>query len=730
MGVKRVVGVAVQGAPSKSRERAVLFATAAGEQAALFVGKRAANQRLAEARQALAAAEAESREAAARGAAAAAEPVPPLSSKAMVAIVLSVLVGACLMFIDFTAGLVVGSLACAASIFYHTKVRGNALRVRHARERFEAELGSANAAAAERARNGAAKVTDLERQAAAIVPSRKVAAVGRVLLPISRAEIAGYSVLFDRSGLAACETLRIPDLAASPERVTQIVDALDRIAETPMLLAAADPDHPSEMTLLQGEEQTLKAAVESFGEMVEAIPLFEESLPILPKDSPSTRYLLAAKTVHEDDGHGLVLRARDQGESQAIANLGGLASRARQVGKHVDAVLRTTHDRLRSTLANYRDQRSSALDGIHDSLAQVLSRSQLPHVRCYCPKCNRIPEYLFHKLGVDVMTAHHQDPNVLVAALQRDPEVRERITSDPQIFADISAAWDGARELESLIGEWVARQRTSAQTVGGEGLLAVRDFDARLRAMQSQRDQLLAQFRAAMRKAATGNARPLLDLSRSAVLLLDPVKGSWTCTACATTFDDPDVVNMGRMLKVKDELLMPMWNHLWTEKDDFRKAELFRTNEQLQQYIEKESVALRAVSEQYRADMRPVRENLILSSTEAIANREQLDATVESLAVLGVVNHDDARQKLAQMDPLSGSELDELRARAEVKETLLNQEPQAQMNRRIPAIDPVEVLMGPDALFRRLVDDRDAVHLPVDRPGAALTLTAGATHAG
>ncbi len=425
-------------------------------------------------------------------------------------------------------------------------------------------------------------------------------------------------------------------------------------------------------------------------------------------------------------GPGLVFRARDAAEATGIANVTALATRARQVGKHVDTVLRSLHDRLRETLATYRVERSAALDGLHCSLAQVLSRSQLPLVRCYCPKCNRIPEYLFHKLGLDLATAHEQQPNVLVAALQRDPETRERITSDPQIFADISQAWAGLREIDNLIAELIHRQRVSAQTVG-EDLMALRDFDARLRAMRAQRDQLLEQFRAALRKATTGNPRPLLELSRKAVLELNPERGVWTCTACATTFDDPDVVGMGSMLKVKDELLMPMWNHLWTEKDDFRKAELFRTNEQIQQFIEKEVVALREVGEQYRADMRPVRENLILSTTEAQTKREQLDATVDSLAILGVVSPEDAREKLTRLDALSGTELTQLRSRAEAKETLLNQEPQAQMNRRIPAIDPVHVLVGPEALFRRAPDDGLALKLP-SAPSAALAN--GAPNAG
>jgi hypothetical protein len=176
---------------------------------------------------------------------------------------------------------------------------------------------------------------------------------------------------------------------------------------------------------------------------------------------------------------------------------------------------------------------------------------------------------------------------------------------------------------------------------------------------------------------------------------------------------------MGRLLKIKDELLMPMWNTLWTEKDDFRKSELFRTNEQIQRLVEKEVGALRDVSEQYRADMRPVRENLILATTQAVASRSQLEAAVNSLSALGVIDEARARSTVERLGTMTGGDLDNLKKRAEAKETMLNQEPQAQMSRRVMAIDPIGVLMSPEQLFREQEAAAERPRLPELPEGAS-----------
>jgi len=170
-------------------------------------------------------------------------------------------------------------------------------------------------------------------------------------------------------------------------------------------------------------------------------------------------------------------------------------------------------------------------------------------------------------------------------------------------------------------------------------------------------------------------------------------------------YDDPKIIDMGRLMKVNVDLLMPMWQQLWTEMDDFRKSEIFRTNEQLQRLSEKESEKLIDIGEQYRADMRPVRENLIRYSTEAKNKIEQLSETVEGLYVTGMIDRSKKDILLERSKNEFKDELGTMKRHVEAKELLLNLEPQAQVRRRSMAVDPINFFMTPDKLFNFVVPD-------------------------
>jgi hypothetical protein len=556
-----------------------------------------------------------------------------------------------------------------------------------------ARMAQAQATAQERA----AYVAELGRRREAHRPERVLRAVGRVYVPLTIAKVAGYPIVVDRSGVLPKVSLRLPDLATRPEVLERIRRTVADAQQRPVLLRG-DSEAPSEMDEVLGEERALHRAVTDFTEMVEAIPTVEASLPLLPNDSALVRYLVTeefdpaatpGQTVRLDPGDAIAAAAR---------RVTDVASRMRTLGSQADRTMRDLYQGLSVVLKDFGELRADALDHLHQGLQQILQRSDLAYVTYYCPRCNRVPAYLFHRVGVDVDQAHELSPEALLSALQNDDEARERITRDETLATEIGSAWGAARELDESIRKWEETQRTNANRVG-PSITELQAFESRMRALRAQRAQALEQFRSTLTRALTGNPRPLLELSRQARLHRDPDKESWTCAACAMVFDDPVVARMGRMLKVKDELLMPMWNHLWTEKDDLRKTELFRTNEQIQRLMEKEATALRDVAEQYRADMRSVRENLIVATSEAAIKKDQLETTVESLTALGAISKDEASAWVGRLMSLTGGDLTDLRKRAEAKETLLNQEPQAQLNRRIPAIDPVQVFMTPGALF-------------------------------
>ena len=84
--------------------------------------------------------------------------------------------------------------------------------------------------------------------------------------------------------------------------------------------------------------------------------------------------------------------------------------------------------------------------------------------------------------------------------------------------------------------------------------------------------------------------------------------------------------------------MIPLWEHLWTEKADFRKAELFRANESMIRMTEKESEKLIEVANQFRADMRTVRENVHLVESELKSKYTEIISFRDCMDKLGLLS--------------------------------------------------------------------------------------------
>jgi hypothetical protein len=144
-----------------------------------------------------------------------------------------------------------------------------------------------------------------------------------------------------------------------------------------------------------------------------------------------------------------------------------------------------------------------------------------------------------------------------------------------------------------------------------------------------------------------------------------------------------------------------MIQHLWTEKADFCRAELFRSNEQVTDLLERESGAMRDIAEQYRADMRPVRENLIHAVTEVMQGRERLTETLQSLVAVGAASRSEVDQRVEQLSGMVGGDLGSMRRSAEIKETFLVKRPIQAMAQRPQLLGPLDLYRDPKNIFHR-----------------------------
>ena len=549
-----------------------------------------------------------------------------------------------------------------------------------------------------------ARIEEIATEKQVLQPSKTVEAVGRVYYPVESRNVAGYPVLIDGAGVEGAVDLLVPDLISDPAAIKKIKSTVSAASGKPMLLQARDTcGH--EIDSLQGEESDLREAVESFSDMVDSIPQVAAKLRLIPAQSGLVKEFAAhVDDIHEESVPGLTLSDPNAEDTQkSIEQLTAVAERMRGAGKDADRVLRETYDSLQGLLDDYRELRADALEGLHRNVLDVVQLSHMTQVTHYCPRCNRLPEYMFQKLGLPLEEAHTQDQRAIFSQLMSDSEIAERLSKDEEILREMDGAHRGLIELEHNIARIHTQMEGDTAAVGAASTMAANQQGrSRLNALQAQHGVLVKTYQRWLRKAVTGSDRPMLEIATQARLFLDPHHGTWTCAACQTCFDEPVYIQMGQMLKYQEHLMMPMWNHLWTEKDDLRKQEIFRTNEALQRMSEKESEKLVNIGDQYRSDMRPVRENLIRASGETETKTAQLFDTIEGLADIGLLTAADGDKARSEIQSRLGSDLIDSKRRAENKELLLTQEPQAQVRRRASAIDPASFFMTPESLFRQV----------------------------
>lgn len=631
---------------------------------------------------------------------------PPVSNPSTIALVMMgvlILLGFVLFILDnpgfgmlvFLLALISGGVGMALRSKH---LRNEELRTNMASQAIKAvqdQLTMAQGAVAQ----GEAALRQVEEERKQVSPRPDVQAVGRIYHTFRWMDLAGYPVLLDEAGATEGVPLRMPDLATDPERIGRIREVVGAAKKYPVLLQSSGAK-PSLLGTLQGEEKELEQALSSFTQLVESVPMFEEQISLVPAEGELAQYVaqeMGGADVEQRNEVGPELRRGKTEElQQRVQRITELATRLRSVGGDVGKTLREVQTDLSETLEAYRSMRTESMMQVQRGLAEVLARSDLPYLTYYCPKCHRIPAYLLNRVGLDLASLEKMPMAELLAALESEPEAKARIEEQPDLLDGVGTILDSLAELRGMREALAQSQNDPAIAMN---LQSVRILQSRLRALDDQIAHNIEHLHSAIRHIMTGQARPVLELSRVSRLLLDPDDGVWSCQTCGTRFTDPAQARMGRMLRMKDELLMPLWNQLWQEKDDFRKAELFRTNEQLQRLMEKEVSALREVAEQYRADMRPVRENLIIAISEADSKRKQLDATVRSLAAMGVLRDDEVAQGQQQLSKMAGGNFEELKRSAGNKETILNLEPQNQMNRRPPPSDPVRVFLRPEELF-------------------------------
>jgi hypothetical protein len=504
-----------------------------------------------------------------------------------------------------------------------------------------------------------------------------------VAFPVDLVDVMGSACALDRSGATALSNLVGVDLGELGTALDPIASALSRVSHVPILLkpTSTDEDTPP-LNRLFGEEDEFHSLVSAYTNALGKAKDVTLSLPLLHRSSSiATSLQTRASEKNVVAAESVIVKAHSA-EQASIDDFLNEITRISDHGQKTLASLNRTYEALSNTGALYSNARTSSVNHLHLSLFDVLNRASWCSKRFYCPRGIQSPHYIQDLIGIQVAQAHLLSLEEIVARARQDPAIDARMKAKPELLDQIIAAALSVQEF--------APSEPSSESDGNQQL--------RSAYLEDQYQEAIKQFQHCLRKILFGSPHPLLAISSESRLFYDPEMEEWKSDVVPYVYSTSQVQKYGQILKIREELLFPIWDHLWTEKADFRKSELFRTNESLIRMNEKESEKLIEIGNQFRADVRSARHNVLALASEIKSQSLEIEHFGEGISALGLLS-ERQRNALAIHSTAAGEEHADLIVEAERKETLLAGEPQAQAMRRGALSDPINESKTPQILL-------------------------------
>lgn len=520
---------------------------------------------------------------------------------------------------------------------------------------------------------------------------------GTALLPLTAVKTRNKSFLINKGNLikpAQLQSVVLRDLSEESGAILKLTQKMDSI---PVLLAPNEEsisESRSSNSALHGEERSLKEAMSGYVQTLGSIGEETLNLPAIRPDSDLGKILgsviakneLVGKTTVETD-IAMKLESYDSDFANNLSNFEQLSKETEAASGIAIPQLEQINNELKELCNRYRQARTTSTNDLHLNYQKVLNRADWSSKNFYCPRTILSKDYLQALIQLNLEEAHNASADNLIAALQSDDCINKRLGNKPQLMDDLLQSHTAVQEL--INSYELTPDRTGIVRVGAAAEHIV-----------DQLKQELNLFRQRLIEALTGSPNGFLGISESARLYFDPERDIWSSPVLPYTYTTSEVEQYGQILRTDVELLIPLWEHLWTEKADFRKSELFRTNESIQRMSEKEGEKIKQLGYQFQGDLRDVRSNMLLAKADFDSKLQELNEYEESTEQLGLMDVQQQKKLEAATMELQGASEISKSGGADGYELIVMQEPTNQLLRRQSAVnDPIDVIKSPDLII-------------------------------
>ena len=514
--------------------------------------------------------------------------------------------------------------------------------------------------------------------------------LAQVRLGVEVAKVGERTVMLDSVGFHEPARLQVLDPRPVKKKIRKIRPEIEKLKNIPAMLSVQDSrKYEDPVNTLYGEEDRISDLVDTFSAGLGDIEKIEIGLPLVEGGSTLAQRLNNGELDPVLPGDALILKGSDS--SDQIDTFVDQINDAKKDGSDVLSGIQEVSEGLGEICNRYSTARQDSINTLHANLLEVLGKAHWCNRRFYCPRTIMSPEYIQALIGIDLADAHLLPIDLLLQRLRSEPEIARRMDGSPDLQQQLVAQHDAIRQI--------SEQASVADVDNGI------TSSERARVFNDEEAELVKAFRLTLQKAMTGASQPLLVFSKESVLYFDPETEVWASRTSPYSYSTIDVSQYGSVVKVYSDLLVPLWENLWTEKADFRKSELFRTNEAMISMSEKEAEKLIDIANQFRADMRTVRENTNIFRSELTSKLQEVRDFRASMDGIGLLSENLkatlSDDRIAALD-VEGGDV----ASIDGYENILTYKPQTQAEARGTVHDPIDYVREPGIVIRPLPTTR------------------------
>jgi len=431
-----------------------------------------------------------------------------------------------------------------------------------------------------------------------------VSHIGKLNYMVDVIPFENGKMVIDNSGIQERIKFVYPEIPQSVNRLKEIVKTMQQLPKEmsillpPSLKPSLHGNEP--LTGIEGDiAHILSMNRQLLDEKIDAsaeVPAFYTNSDVVHSLHFLSEYI--------DEGNPKITIGQEENNvGQLLNGLKAINENAKEIekmgGENDENIMKNVCDQMDLRINETKQARNHSLvDVLGRDLDELKPLYDYPLTRFYCPKCHKVQQYIANTapLPIDKINENPID------------QLKGFYKSEEMIHF---------RKLADSIRKHLDQAHRTGEDLNCEHYSILRN---KLISYEEKIKDLALEIEGIDPKAEIH--------SRNAVLKYNTLHEHWKCQLCGETFSQEEA-QWARMLKIKDDLILPVWDKLWLQKHD-ESMRIIREKElELRKNKELESKQLREEANVFTQEYREVRNHLEEANAEYQASRQQFQMMCE-----------------------------------------------------------------------------------------------------